>query len=587
MIKAYICPHIKPLTKNMKKHKLPGVLMNIIFVLFTSLALAQAPFQWYNTHLRPGTINGGLYPKEANYDVKYLSSGNAIGVGSAHPTANFPANDLAFRKYRGTDGMVIAEVYIDYYTANEDDKAVKIVVSEPYIYVLATCRFGTTTFDNDIILFKMDTSFNIAWQRSFNGTGNVNDEAIDMGMDAAGNIYIIGNTSRTATGNDLVWLKYAPDGTNLFTKYYTSSGNNSDKAKAMVVEPSGVCDITGFYGSATNGQRLAALKLWGNGVLLWVRYHDVVTATTNLDEGKAISFDPATSDVYVTGRGQNTAGDYDWLVIKFEGADGTKLWYKKFMSSGTTNDEGVGISFTALGELFSCGNMATTVSSVSSANILLKKLNPADGTTIFTRTYNFLNGTNGPSQDYARNMISTPPGNVYVMGTILFPTPTYGEASQVVLCYNPAGTLLWSHKQAAGTSSGFQGSEAVCASFSNSSGTLFVGGWLNTSMSFVGQATMMKFSPAAFAEPGIASREVAEETEINIYPNPAEDFLVISQNDSRQAYVEIYDMNGRCLLKTEFDNEEKRIDLSMLESGAYFVRFRNSDHSKTFEVIKK
>lgn len=143
------------------------------FMMMLNLSIyAQAPLQWSNLHQRPGGNTGNLLgsvPKECNYDVKHLSSGNAIGVGKAYPVGSNPNVDcdIAIRKYRSSDGAVTATYYTDYYNGGRLDAAIKVIVAEPNIYVLATSEWISGSFDKDIILLKLDTALNYQWGQYF------------------------------------------------------------------------------------------------------------------------------------------------------------------------------------------------------------------------------------------------------------------------------------------------------------------------------------------------------------------------------------------------------------------------------------
>ena len=67
-------------------------------------------------------------------------------------------------------------------------------------------------------------------------------------------------------------------------------------------------------------------------------------------------------------------------------------------------------------------------------------------------------------------------------------------------------------------------------------------------------------------------KEISEAVEWSVYPNPANDFLQVNINkkDLTKYNVAIIDVSGRKLLSTALIND--KIDISVLESGMYFVR---------------
>lgn len=86
-----------------------------------------------------------------------------------------------------------------------------------------------------------------------------------------------------------------------------------------------------------------------------------------------------------------------------------------------------------------------------------------------------------------------------------------------------------------------------------------------------------------------------EESEFNISPNPADDFINVKIKTEEPGIVGIYitDLQGRTVIKEEFQNEgkniyDRRIDLSGLSSGAYLLQARTllSTTTQRITIIK-
>jgi hypothetical protein len=64
---------------------------------------------------------------------------------------------------------------------------------------------------------------------------------------------------------------------------------------------------------------------------------------------------------------------------------------------------------------------------------------------------------------------------------------------------------------------------------------------------------------------------------IKIYPNPANDYILLSCENAEAAYVEMIDQLGRIISQEKaFECEEKSIDISGLKPGLYFIRLTNN-----------
>jgi len=72
----------------------------------------------------------------------------------------------------------------------------------------------------------------------------------------------------------------------------------------------------------------------------------------------------------------------------------------------------------------------------------------------------------------------------------------------------------------------------------------------------------------------------------NIYPNPAEDQLLISTDDLDNYTIKIYNLLGKNMLE-KINSNSKTLDISFLESGVYFLKISKGNNQKTIKLIKK
>lgn len=71
---------------------------------------------------------------------------------------------------------------------------------------------------------------------------------------------------------------------------------------------------------------------------------------------------------------------------------------------------------------------------------------------------------------------------------------------------------------------------------------------------------------------------------VNIYPNPASDYISIEGEDIQD--VTIYDISGRTLMTVEFRNNVQNINISDLNSGVYFLNIRTQEGSMIERIVK-
>ena len=76
-----------------------------------------------------------------------------------------------------------------------------------------------------------------------------------------------------------------------------------------------------------------------------------------------------------------------------------------------------------------------------------------------------------------------------------------------------------------------------------------------------------------------------ESNQINIFPNPAGDFVVIS-GKSEIKNIELLDVTGKSVLKKQINSETGKIDLKKYQPGVYFLKIRteNSEFVKSLII---
>nr|WP_321228192.1 T9SS type A sorting domain-containing protein [uncultured Psychroserpens sp.] len=73
---------------------------------------------------------------------------------------------------------------------------------------------------------------------------------------------------------------------------------------------------------------------------------------------------------------------------------------------------------------------------------------------------------------------------------------------------------------------------------------------------------------------------------IKIHPNPVNDILIIESAIILNS-ASIYDINGRAILTSKFNDASHQMDLSHLEAGIYFLKVFSNSGSDTLKIIKE
>ena len=84
----------------------------------------------------------------------------------------------------------------------------------------------------------------------------------------------------------------------------------------------------------------------------------------------------------------------------------------------------------------------------------------------------------------------------------------------------------------------------------------------------------------------IVDVETMEETDVEIYPNPARDFIKLSAVSCQLSVVKIYNTFGILLEEIEMDSDEMTINVSDYKSGIYFINIQTETGSLVTKFVK-
>lgn len=81
-----------------------------------------------------------------------------------------------------------------------------------------------------------------------------------------------------------------------------------------------------------------------------------------------------------------------------------------------------------------------------------------------------------------------------------------------------------------------------------------------------------------------ATKEIAKSKELSFYPNPAKDNIVLKYGFKEPIQIDIYNVLGLRVKSVVHSSNESNIDISDLQNGVYFLRFKDDGRtiSKSF-----
>jgi uncharacterized delta-60 repeat protein len=328
-------------------------------------------------------VTGYSYGSASNYDlvtIKYNTNGvrqwlakyngpgsgadiaNSVfvdGAGNVYVTGysdaltgNFIDNDATTIKYSPSGAQLWVARYDGGIQRSDAGAMVKVDASgNVYITGSTTVRNGAYS-RNDYLTAKYNSAGVQLWKATYNGPGNLDDAAIGIVVDAAGNVYVTGTSfaGKDPVGEeDYVTIKYNAAGSQQWLARYNGPASEPDCATGIAIDNSANVYITGY--SQGIDLDYATIKYNTDGMQQWVaRYNGPANSA---DIAHAIKVDDA-GNVYVTGGDQKIIYNSDYLTVKYNPA-GIQQWTARFNGSANDNDEAYALTVDQAGNVFVTG----------------------------------------------------------------------------------------------------------------------------------------------------------------------------------------------------------------------------------------
>jgi hypothetical protein len=108
--------------------------------------------------------------------------------------------------------------------------------------------------------YKINTNGVYVWTNLYPNIPTGTSVAIAIATDHANSVYVTGSSPGTNSSNDIVTIKYAPNGDQTWLQRYSSSGNGNAVGNAIVVDNNGNVYVTGYETTAAGGTEIVTIK---------------------------------------------------------------------------------------------------------------------------------------------------------------------------------------------------------------------------------------------------------------------------------------------------------------------------------------
>ena len=263
-------------------------------------------------------VTGSTIVAPLAYDyitIKYDAAGNEQWVRTYDGTAN----SLDMAKFIAVDGA--GNVYI---TGQSIGRITRVIISRLTGY--------------DYVTIKYDAAGNQLWRQIYNGPGSQHDIPNGMAVDAAGNVYVTGE-SGNGVNTDYATVKYTTDGLQSWVVRFNGPANGNDAANGIAVDLAGNVSVTGYTDVGGGLSDYATIRYDPSGIQQWVaRYNGPANRT---DVAEAIALDQL-GNIYVTGESQDPF-NYDFATVKYS-TTGVQVWAARYSGPAFGSDRATSIT---------------------------------------------------------------------------------------------------------------------------------------------------------------------------------------------------------------------------------------------------
>jgi uncharacterized delta-60 repeat protein len=470
-------------------------------------------------------------------------------------------------------------------TGNNKDRAEDIVIDQVgnvYVtgwgYMEPEALCGTI----DFITIKYNTFGEEMWVKRYNGTGNGEDKAIQIALDAAGNVYVAGTSYGGNNKQDYAVVKYNNNGVQQWVARYDGVSHDADFLNAMTLDRFGNVFVTGSSYKSGQYADYVTLKYNSSGVLQWnARYNGPVNQD---DKAFAIETDVHGS-CFVTGASKGSGSNYDYATIKYD-ASGLQLWAKRYNGPGNNIDQANAMVLDPYGFCYVTGSSKGNGTNYDYATIRYDAL----GNEVWVKRYNTQNNGNDEALDIGIFKKLCPVNYDYPCWNFeLFITgKSQGSSSGydfLTLKYNELGDLKWSCRY---SSSGSVEDVANVVVVRDELPYIWVAGRINNNYGI----TQISNRSSSFDNNNTVSTAPVTFKISQNYPNPFNPVTVISYDIPKDVFVElkVFDILGKEIttLVNEFQvsgTYNVNFDASNLPSGTYIYTIKAGENAESKKMV--
>ncbi len=273
------------------------------------------------------------------------------------------------------------------------------------------------------------------WTQTYNGSIGTGAYWSSVATDSMGNAYVTGVEASVAQGFNIVVRKYGPNGAVQWTQTANGTANADDYGQGIAVDAAGNVFVIGYTNNTGTGEDIFIRKYNGmTGATIWTQAYNGPLNTN--DEGYGVAVNTATGDIYVAGAVQNVAGQsYNIWYAKLAGINGTVVYQNAINGAANDIDGAIGVAADANNNFVVTG-FIRPAAGVGDVWTTYFKDNINSATVTWTRTFNGLSN----ADDQGSAVAFDPMGNIVVAGVETVNGQNYNTWLRK---YDVGGNVVW------------------------------------------------------------------------------------------------------------------------------------------------
>jgi hypothetical protein len=521
--------------------------MKNIFLISFCIFLSFSVFAQWTSVINPSSYS------TYGTDIILDNQGNIYSLGHVFVNST-EKEDVIIVKYTNTGTVLWTRIYGN--SENSDKPSSAVIDADNNLIIV-----GTTTSSangDDIMCLKYNSDGDLIKTYVFDGTAHLDDSGADIVIGESGNLYI-GGTSRLVSQRAFVLIKTDSDLEEIWQKTYTLF-YGADLRKIHFNSVTQNVAITGNYTDWENLYLTAVVVYDKDGEKIYDEYY------RTLENRSSVAFDVIANNdnsIYVCGYEANEESNlWDALLLKYN-SDGEVLWSKK-VPAETLSAYFNSMIVDGSGNIYLNGM-------IGQHTITVKY--DSEGNQSWLQTHTSKSGFS--TVDTHESIKQSVDGDIFVTARN---TAANGGGAMIVK-YNNIGEHQWTQYYNGSTS---QLDEPLSFCLDNSGNSYLIVNSRNSNYYF-DMATVMFLNQS-----GQTSPLFGVNNNLNIYPNPAETHCVVENPNSINAILEIYSTDGKIVYKSEVGQGLNTISVQDLPSGMYFIQLKSdSELYSTKFLIQK